>query len=553
MNLFYRLATSAILFLLPFLGNAQHDLYKISKNSGILGATVNPALLAHNKYRFQVLVAAASASNSESPALALGFNNVQNIYIAQNQVYSQRILKGYLPSLLVSLPSGLSFGLNLEGYSSSLDLNKKGLIVGGTNPYNTAELSESGTKATFSLAHGLAFSQHFISGGYGLALNRVQAIDYYLANFSKIDNTNYLASGTINYLKWNNTNKAASPQHNVGFVYEFRPQQQAAEYMMDGKKRVDRQMNNYRFKIGFSQFNIGAKNFDKADFEERKVSYTNKSFAPFSAGLKVDVTDLFTNQIGTTTTSNILDNLKQFESVNHVFADVRVTKKTLFLNGMYQKSATMTRHSVGFRVEKGGGELHIAYHGNSYDTKKVYSALWRTGLFFVGAEAGLKKENTNNTLGHLRVLAGVTINSVWKRKRDRDNDQVSDKKDKCPENTGLVAFNGCPDMDLDGIIDSEDQCPEQAGPKETKGCPDTDGDGIFDKNDACPKVKGVAKFNGCPDTDGDDIPDADDECPTIKGLKEFDGCPDTDADGIPDKDDACPDKAGTKQNKGCPQ
>ena len=54
---------------------------------------------------------------------------------------------------------------------------------------------------------------------------------------------------------------------------------------------------------------------------------------------------------------------------------------------------------------------------------------------------------------------------------------------------------------------------------------DTDGDGVKDKKDPCPAEKGLEAFNGCPDRDGDGIQDNEDECPDEKGLKEKNGCP----------------------------
>jgi len=138
------------------------------------------------------------------------------------------------------------------------------------------------------------------------------------------------------------------------------------------------------------------------------------------------------------------------------------------------------------------------------------------------------------------------------KKSDVDNDGITDKKDLCPNTTGLAEFDGCPDTDGDGIIDKEDQCPTVAGPKVFNGCPDTDSDGIPDHLDECPEIAGLAIFNGCPDTDGDGIPDHLDECPEIAGLATFKGCPDSDADGIPDRLDECPNEKGTIENNGCP-
>ena len=81
---------------------------------------------------------------------------------------------------------------------------------------------------------------------------------------------------------------------------------------------------------------------------------------------------------------------------------------------------------------------------------------------------------------------------------------------------------------------------------------DTDGDKVNDKDDNCPDEYGLVEFNGCPDSDDDGIPDPDDDCPDESGLEKFNGCPDSDEDEIPDNKDDCPDEYGYERYKGCP-
>lgn len=150
---------------------------------------------------------------------------------------------------------------------------------------------------------------------------------------------------------------------------------------------------------------------------------------------------------------------------------------------------------------------------------------------------------------HLRTGLYLTFG---RKASDRDEDGITDFKDKCPDEAGLKAFDGCPDNDNDGIINSLDSCPDQSGPEFWNGCPDTDNDSIVDRFDECPSDSGAKQFNGCPDTDGDGIPNKLDSCPDKAGLPQFNGCPDTDGDGIMDKADECPDKAGLAQFNGCP-
>ncbi len=136
--------------------------------------------------------------------------------------------------------------------------------------------------------------------------------------------------------------------------------------------------------------------------------------------------------------------------------------------------------------------------------------------------------------------------------KDTDNDGVWDVDDKCPEDFGKDKHAGCPleDMDLDGISNLEDMCPKQSGPNANRGCPadDRDGDLIIDAKDACPEIPGPELLNGCPDTDGDGIADNLDKCPeepeVINEFEDDDGCPD---EGAEEKTDLTPGKIELKE------
>ncbi|WP_415328093.1 YfbK domain-containing protein [Chryseobacterium sp. MMS23-Vi53] len=107
--------------------------------------------------------------------------------------------------------------------------------------------------------------------------------------------------------------------------------------------------------------------------------------------------------------------------------------------------------------------------------------------------AACKTKNVSNDLKESKPLS---------LKKDKDQDGIANKLDKCPEIAGPIENEGCPwpDTDGDGVIDKDDACPTVAGPAENNGCPwpDTDGDGILDKDDACPTVPGLPEYNGCP-------------------------------------------------------
>jgi len=115
--------------------------------------------------------------------------------------------------------------------------------------------------------------------------------------------------------------------------------------------------------------------------------------------------------------------------------------------------------------------------------------------------------------------------------KDSDGDGIEDSLDKCPDEKGVIQYDGCPmpDSDNDGLTDDLDQCPTEVGLIKYKGCsvPDTDGDRINDEDDKCPEIAGVARNNGCPpvDTDKDGIDDDFDKCKNVAGTINNDGCP----------------------------
>ncbi|MBL4593589.1 MAG: OmpA family protein [Flavobacteriales bacterium] len=81
---------------------------------------------------------------------------------------------------------------------------------------------------------------------------------------------------------------------------------------------------------------------------------------------------------------------------------------------------------------------------------------------------------------------------------------------------------------------------------------DRDKDKVSDKLDQCIDIPGTWALRGCSDVDNDGILDQNDSCVTDSGLVKFNGCPDRDGDDIIDKDDDCPDTPGIPEFNGCP-
>ena len=147
--------------------------------------------------------------------------------------------------------------------------------------------------------------------------------------------------------------------------------------------------------------------------------------------------------------------------------------------------------------------------------------------------------------------------------KDKDQDGVGDKLDRCPATPvgKAVDADGCAasqrDTDGDRVNDEADRCPDTGTGEavDAEGCSgaqkDDDRDGVVNPADRCPgTLAGQAvDATGCvpvpPDGDQDGVPDATDQCRTTPAGEAVNssGCPlrrDSDADGVPDGLDLCP-------------
>jgi hypothetical protein len=81
---------------------------------------------------------------------------------------------------------------------------------------------------------------------------------------------------------------------------------------------------------------------------------------------------------------------------------------------------------------------------------------FRYSGFFVGSDdmAALVASNQSG----INVYVGGFVPFYKFKKKDRDGDHVSDKKDKCPDEFGTLENKGCPEPDSDhgGSSDTSD-------------------------------------------------------------------------------------------------
>jgi outer membrane protein OmpA-like peptidoglycan-associated protein len=348
----------------------------------------------------------------------------------------------------------------------------------------------------------------------------------------------------------------------IGVVYEYRPDHEKYKYEMDGKTGLWRNdQEKYLFKVGVSLLDVGRmryrkaglsqdftadiQNWDIGDLDFPTVQSFNDTlrdrfnFDP-SAGQQffMNLPTAFSAQVDFNLSHGFFVNFSPYIALNKGSKDEN-------------KIHALTTYTFTPRYDGRWFGFFLPMQMNMYKQFNVGMGLHLGGLWIGSNDLiSLMLSDGFRYGGSFYVMGKIPIFNP--KVRDKDNDHVSDRMDKCPEVQGTWAFVGCPDTDSDGIQDAEDNCPLIPGIAALNGCPDADGDGITDADDDCPDVKGIAFYKGCPDSDGDSIIDKYDECPYQSGLAAFKGCPDTDGDEVPDKDDLCPTVPGNPEYKGCP-
>ncbi len=400
------------------------------------------------------------------------------------------------------------------------------------------------------------------------------------------DNFEFTGDNKIKFDFWKHFASYPGLAIDFGAVYEYRPDYKKFKYDMDGEKDLwRRDLNKYKYRIGFTMSDLGSIKYKKAQlsnnfnadigfwnlhvfdtiksvlefdslmkntFAPKDPKTTYKMNLPLSFSLQFDyniwkdfyvnVTPFYAVQFKNNDTKvHDISNISVTPRWDHrwfgVFAPVSYNALSGFRYGATVRLGPLifgtTNLGAIFGKTRYGADLHVLLkipipvpHPHDKDKDGISN----------------KKDKCKDVPGTWEFMGCP----------DRDGDHVEDSKDKCPDQPGLAKFEGCPDKDDDGIIDSQDECIDIPGLAEFKGCPDTDKDGIPDKDDECPDVAGLAQYMGCPDKDGDGLIDKMDDCPDEAGLKEFNGCPDRDGDKVMDKNDKCPDEPGTIEMLGCP-
>lgn len=340
----------------------------------------------------------------------------------------------------------------------------------------------------------------------------------------------------FNYFEGNKLGKGASMD--IGLNYEYRIKKEKYNYDMDKDNHEDKSMVKYIYRIGVSLVDWGSITYNNPNYVQH-VRIKGDTSVPLKWGSlnggrqfkDVAEVDSFINSLFPEMDSSNSFKAK-LPAALHFQGDFNLGHN-FFVGGQYTQNIRL-RSKEGIKVR------NVLYLAPRYETKnfeisfsllfgnfyhKVQTGLFlRGGPFFIGTDNLGSLMGTKSTNG-ISLYTGFSVPIPYKRLHDRDEDLVSDKLDKCPDEKGSNKAGGCPDKDGDGVPDSEDDCPKDPGRKSSRGCPDEDKDKVWGKADKCPGVAGKKENDGCPDTDGDGLFDHKDKCPQAAGPKSNGGCP----------------------------
>lgn len=591
----------------------QYTGYSSDNYAGYTASYIQPASIVNSVTRLSITSSLNFGSNNNySGRNASLFSNA---FGNENFRYRDHSSRGYQSRNFSLDLIGVSYEINHEnaiGYS--LRTRSFGNLDGLSNEWTDAIFNNyDSTKVQFAGFDKYSYNQfifnehrfnyarviheegqHFLKGGVALKLiNGIDATYLYAKEgemefISQNGSTANYENVAFEYGRAEKENMFSSRRLGFGFdlgaVYEYRPNYDEFKYDMDGETNIERyDKNKYKFKIGVSITDIGRVRFSKDtssyDFTTNNTIQNSDDLGELSS---------FNFGVGNVSLFQSFDNL----AANSVKSEDNKEKFNMNLPTSFNIQADYNiwknfyvayNSSTSIKLRSDANKVHMkAIHSiiPRYETGKVSVAVpftvQRNAQFNVGIAGRYSfsegkfnlfagSQNITHFFGkrsryNSNFFAGIGYSLRYSVPSDVDGDKVSDAKDDCMYDPGLLSLRGCPDTDGDGIPDKDDYCIYSPGPKEHQGCPDSDGDGVIDLNDQCPEDAGLAIHYGCPDRDKDGVIDVADRCPDVPGIEFNNGCPfenpgcctDNDGDGVTNSVDKCPEISGSIYNDGCP-
>lgn len=587
--------SSAWLLLLPFgwVWAQQYYPFAMGHSAGVLGAQINPALIADSRYRFDLLFIGTSFNLTNNYVGArrelltdflrgqindtADFRRVyleddyQNPSLKQVR-FEQQVL---LPSFLLTLGRRSAIALNFRMRNrislNNVDHRLAKLVYEELEyaPYWRTWIEGEDLSFQYATYYDVALSyarvllnrgRHLLKAGVTLKyLHGVYGAYFYVDKFRfryQFYNDDSLAIEPGSRFYWGH---AANVDYNIyekvverpfdnqtrfslggdiGVVYEFRPRYDRYVYDMDGEVGLERRdRDRYTLRVGAALQDIRSRmRFVKGPLSNQiEISPNNLAAAVHEWNLR---------PVRFSSIRDFNDTLRARFGIADSNPDF-ILRMPMMLNVQLDWHVAGPLYVGGMGYFPFGKKVEVLRAPRTYTIyPRIETPYVTLGIPFTVNDLGERLWGAAIKLGPF-VVGTNSLGWFLGQKTLRTLDFYFMFKSGIP-------YRSPKDRDKDGVSDRRDFCPTTPGVWAFQGCPDSDGDHIADKDDACPLDPGVPKFQGCPDTDGDDIPDKEDLCPTEAGLAKFKGCPDRDGDDIPDKDDDCPEQPGLAKFKGCP-
>ncbi|WP_143080065.1 DUF5723 family protein [Hymenobacter arizonensis] len=545
-----------------------------SNYGGTNNLYINPATLADSRHGFYLNLGAANVNfyntylQLELPAPAREFINgnrqIEKEYLKEqlngDAKFASITGEGRLPSFMLSLGpnQGIAFTNRVRAFvqANNVSENLARLAYNGFDDVNRLGLNQlstdnnfnfsGGSHHEFALSYGRTLTpntEHFLKVGgtvkylvgLGGAFLLNEGTEYHVYD----DNSVELRDRKLSYAFTNpdfydQPNFGAGTPYgsqrlgsgfgfDLGVMYEWRPKYDKYQYHMDGKDWTDPSRNKYRMRVGLALTDVGAIRYGNDQYV-RQARIANNGVVKINTD-DVDIDDVndisptFDRLIGlseqtTRFTSYLPTTLRltgDYRLVNHIFAGLMWTQNLLPANTIGQRS--LSSLALTPRIEFARAEIATPIMlANNY-RKLQLGAMVRLGPLIVGSDnlGGLMGLTTTTGAD---LYFGLSLAIQKKRHKDKDNDQVSNKLDKCPKVKGSWEYKGCPAPVVPATI-APDAAPDTTTPAPA----------ATPASDTVPAAAPATTPAAAPDKDGDGVPDAEDKCPDTPGTAENGGCP----------------------------
>ena len=240
----------------------------------------------------------------------------------------------------------------------------------------------------------------------------------------------------------------------LGITYEFRPSPESFTYEMDGGRHFDRGAAKYRWRVGLALTDLGSIRYQKPRVIRGQL--LRPTLAPNVSNLDTigwhgfPYIDALTSRVFGVKEAIYHVNARLPASLN-LSVDRRLREN--FYVGLLWQQSLQSRYEVGVRTfssltvaprfEHQQTEFAIPLRlGNDYRTLRPGFML-RIGPAFFGTD-DLAGWMGDREMRGFNLYFGAAFVLTHHRPRDRDEDLVSDRHDRCPDLPGDGRSSGCP-------------------------------------------------------------------------------------------------------------